>query len=102
MMKIENSYPMPLSRVNGGLVQPVAGQIILAILASMTGQLGYLVAAGIIGHWAAVAFIAIRKRNALTKRDVIWVRYGYLIFGGGAFVAVLVGAMVCNLVSRIR
>jgi hypothetical protein len=44
------------------------------------GALFTLVRGGIIAHWATVAYLAARRRNALTPFDQVLILTGYLIY----------------------
>lgn len=96
---LREAYPMRLAELPGSLLQPAVGQVILLILAGMT-NLSRIVVFGAIVHWALVAYIAFRRRNALSRRDVVFIRYAYLIFGGGAFIAFMVVGVLLDALSR--
>ncbi len=51
------------------------------------GYIAGIVETGVLVYWMVVGWIAIRRRNALAKYDVVLIRHGYLLFSG---VAILV------------
>ena len=87
---METIHPNQLRDVRGGMVSPVVGQVVLAILAATVNDGNYLagiVAIGVLVHWVVVGLITIRRRNALTRADVTLIRYGYLLYSAAATLA---------------
>ena len=82
-----------IQELRGALVTPVVIQGVFMLLAGLIlddGTCGRIVMAAIVGHWLMVAWIALRRRNALTKTDTVLIRSGFFIWLPIAFVIMVV------------
>lgn len=72
-----------IQELHGALAMPVAMQITFAILAGLIlddGTCGRIVMTAIGGHWLMVAWIALRRPNALTQADTLLIRWGFFLW----------------------
>ncbi|MBN1673608.1 MAG: hypothetical protein JXR37_21355, partial [Kiritimatiellae bacterium] len=82
-----------IQELHGALVTPFVIQIVFMILASMIldgGLCASIVMGAIIGHWLLVLWIALRRRNALTKADTVLIRSGFFFWLPVVFVVRIV------------
>jgi len=92
------SYPESLRQVR--LFRPVLAQVILYIFAALMLDGGWclcLLTFGVILYWIFVIIVAIRRRDSLTKGDVVLIRYGYVIFAAAGLIGVLLVAWSWNM-----
>ena len=88
---------MRLADMRGALVGPFVAQILLLLFTSMIldgGVLASYCMAGAAAHWVMVAYLAVRRRNALTEMDQILVKIGFVLL-------TLVGIVVVGLVGLV-
>jgi len=69
--------------LRGALLGPFVVEIIFLAVSTLIfdgGICASIVMAAIVGHWLMVLWIALRRRKALTKIDVILIRAGFFIW----------------------
>ncbi|OGV70178.1 MAG: hypothetical protein A2283_24145 [Lentisphaerae bacterium RIFOXYA12_FULL_48_11] len=86
-----------LAEMKGALLGPFAAQVIIVVFAAMIldgGVIASFCLAGIAAHWLMVAYLAFRRRDALTEMDQIFVKVGFVLF---TLIAMLTVAAVSTL-----
>jgi len=79
-----------LSDLHTALGYVVLLQVVILLFTAMIldgGYCGRVCGAAMVGYWLMVGWFAIRRRNALTKADVVLIRSGFLLWLG---IAILV------------
>jgi len=69
--------------LRGALLGPFVVQVLFMALSALILDGGFcasIVMAAIVGHWLMILWIALRRRNALTKLDTILIRVGFFVW----------------------
>ena len=72
-----------LSQLQRPLGYLVAVQVALLLLTALLldgGYCGQICLCAIVGYWLMVGWLAMRRRNALTKTDTILIRAGFFLW----------------------
>lgn len=88
-----------IQELHGALVTPFVIQVVFMILASLVldgGVCAGIVMGAIAGHWLLVLWIALRRRNALTKTDTVLIRSGFFFWLPVVFVVRVVLEIVAG------
>jgi hypothetical protein len=94
---MKNMGTIRLVNMKGALLGPLVAQLLLLMLAALIldgGIIASFCMAGAVAHWVMVTYLAIRRRDALTRVDQILVRLGFVIFTVVAIVLVILVGLV--------
>ena len=80
---IEARPTFSLNELQSTLGWVFLAQIVLLMLPGLLldgGYCGRVCGCAMLGYWLMVGWLAIRRRNTLTKRDTVLIRSGFLIW----------------------